>query len=112
MDEVKFYKKINVLILLGEIFYIIIFGIAFYFVYRRLSGEILDRYLLLVIVVLYFISAFRYYLANKSMRYEEYFDNTGKQKINTKVYKSPVDKTFYFVAIILGLIMGIGLTFK
>ena len=110
MDKIKFYKGINKLILGGEMLYFLIFGLAFITAYSRNSDQAFGPYLLLTIIILYLISTIRYYLSIRSMKYEDYFNEAGEAKnISTKNYKSPFDKAFYIIAVVLGIILGLSL---
>ena len=108
MNKVKFDNNIRKSIIFVETIYIFMFGYPLYKIYIENIGANYNKYVLLVIIILYLILAIRHYQIMKATHYEDYFDKNGQEIFNKKVIKSKWerwDKQIYFMIVILGFIL-------
>ncbi len=75
MTRMEFNKFIKRSIILGEIGYVFLFGIPFYLVYINKIGGDNNKFILMVLVLFYIISAVRYYIKTSGEKYEDYNKN-------------------------------------
>lgn len=88
MDKSRFNDGLRNSIIISELGYLLLFAPVFYLFYIYGIGNFFSIFLLLSTLIIYFYSAIRYYFMVKNERFEDYYDQFGREKENVILKKN------------------------